>query len=170
MINLMIEINGTEDVKQFTKMLEVIGVKIVPGSNNISVQDEVSGAETTILFTQCPNKPTVKVVEHLIGVQRVWIKEDSNSKQLDVVLSNTENQYVVTYAVGFDSQIIFNNLKNLGVTTPDTQILEAIKMIGAVVITDEKTLKQVESIIGVDFVCKNEMMYTTDNLMNQTVH
>jgi len=24
MINLMIEINGTEDVKQFTKMLEVI--------------------------------------------------------------------------------------------------------------------------------------------------
>jgi len=60
MINLMIEINGTEDVKQFTKMLEVIGVKIVPGSNNISVQDEVSGAETTILFTQCPNKPTVK--------------------------------------------------------------------------------------------------------------
>lgn len=175
MINLMVEINcGLNDVKKFIDMFEVIGVKTPPGTNGVAMLDEISKTETVVLPVTVPNEPTVKVLENLVGVKRVF----SNPKiepfgppqpafdkfgqprvqfvEPSVSTIDFDRQYIVINEKEADQEKLLQQLKQLRVTLQETQILKMVGMIGLVAIRDEATMALVKNLEGVEDVCKNQ--------------
>ena len=87
----MIEVDGgLDDVKTFVNAFEIIGVKVTPNTNTVSVQNETDGRKTTIFFVTIPNEPTKKVLEHLTGVRRVFLNPKIETPESKATSVTTE--------------------------------------------------------------------------------